>query len=320
MNAVVGVDVGGTTIKAAVVDESGAMVYRERRPTGQEHGPAEAVTRVVDLAAELAERAGTPAAVGIAALGLIDEANGVALYSANIGWRDVPMRDLVTARTGGIPVVLGHDIRTPALAEGLFGAGRGVPDFLLLPIGTGIAAAVVTGGRPYSGASGFGGELGHVAAYPDGEQCACGQRGCLETYASAASIQRRYLAAGGTPGLSTPDIIDRAEAGDPVAREVWEKALDALGISIAGYTLLLDPSLVVLGGGLAAAGDRLIRPVAERVEARLAFRPPPRFARSTLGSWAAVLGAAILAWRAAGRDDIGADWSPPTDAWSTEAG
>lgn len=330
--AVVALDVGGTGLKGAVVAHDGTVLATEVRPTDRDRGPDDVVRRVVDFAADLhataQERTGAPPlAAGLAVLGLVDEARGVAVYSANIGWRDVPLGELVAERLG-VPVALGHDIRVPAVAEGLFGSGRGVPDFLLLPVGTGIAAAVVIGGRPYGGAAGFAGELGHVAAFPDGEPCACGQRGCVETYASAAAIPRRYAAARGEstglstvhteragaagPLVSTAQVIARAKGGDPVAARVWGEALDALAIAIAGYTLLLDPTLVVMGGGLAEAGDALLVPLRERVAARLAFRDPPEITRSLLGTAAGTLGAAVLAWRTAGDPDAGANWTAPS--------
>lgn len=305
--SVVALDVGGTGMKGATVSRDGTVLRTERRPTGREHGPAAVLSSIVDFAADLADGAGA-AAAGLAVPGIVDGPNGIAVYSANIGWRDAPLRDLVAERLG-IPVALDHDVRTGGIAEGLFGAGRGVSDFLFLPIGTGIAGAVVIGGRPYAGASAAGGEIGHVAAFPDGEPCACGQRGCLETYASAASIARRY----GDLSLSTEDVIARAQGGNPKAEQVWNDAVTALAIALAGYTLLLDPALVVLGGGLAEAGETLLQPLREQVAARLAFRPAPPLVRARLGSSATMLGAAVLAWRAAGVPDAG-------ESWSTEGG
>jgi glucokinase len=135
----------------------------------------------------------------------------------------------------------------------------------------------------------------------------CGQWGCLETYASAAAVARRYAARGGTPGRSTPEIVALAAAGDPVAEAVWAEAVDALGTALAAYTMMLDPALVVIGGGLAEAGEALLAPLRGRLAARLAWREPPRVVRGALGSsagplGAAPLGAAVLAWRVVGHE------------------
>lgn len=307
--AVVAVDVGGTSMKGAVVAADGSVLAAPWRATRRERGPAAVVEGICLFAAELAEQAREltgrdAAAAGVAVPGLVDEAAGVAAYSANIGWRDVPMRELVGRRIE-LPVALGHDVRAGGLAEALLGAGRGVDDFLFVPVGTGIAGAVVLGGVPYPGRRGWSGEIGHVPVWPDGEPCECGQRGCLETYASAAAITRRY---GGGPGLCTEDVLARAGSGDPRAAKVQDEAVEALAIALAGYTLTLDPGLIVIGGGLAECGDRLLEPLRTRLRARLTFRDPPPVAAALLGTRAATLGAALLGWRAAGVPDIGGGW------------
>lgn len=297
-DVVVALDVGGTGLKGALVDASGSVRDTEHQPTPRELGPDAVVDAVVELAAKLAGR-GRVVGCGLAVPGIVDSRAGIARYSANIGWRDVPLRDLVANRLG-VPVGLDHDVRTGAVAEGRLGAARDVDDYLFLTIGTGIAGAVVLGGELYPGVTASGGELGHAAVYPDGEPCACGGAGCLETYASAAAVTRRYAAAGGEPNVPAEDVIARAGAGDPAAGRVWDEAVDALAVSLAGYTLLLDPALVVLGGGLASSGDALVGPLTARMTARLAFREPPAVTTARLGSRATMLGAAILAWRAIG--------------------
>ncbi len=301
--AVVAVDVGGTSMKGAVVDGAGRLLWADSRDTAHP-GPDAAVAGILDYAADLAKQAAEatgrpPVAAGLAVPGVVD--SGLARYATNLGWHDVPLRDLAAASLG-IPVVLGHDVRTGALAEARFGAARGVDDFLYLPIGTGIAGALFLRGEPYPGATARGGELGHAPVRPDGEVCACGQRGCLEAYASAAAVARRYAARGGTPGLSTPDIVALAAAGDPVAAAVWGEAVGALATALASYTMVLDPVLVVVGGGLADAGDALLGPLRGRLAALLAWREPPRVVRGALGSSAGPLGAAVLAWRAVGHE------------------
>ena len=304
-SAVVALDVGGTLMKAAVVDEDGQVLVNDFRPTPSQH----TTDGILDYAAELAARVPDAAAVGLAVPGVVDEGNGTVRFAANLGWRDVPLRDLAEQRLG-LTVALGHDVRAGGLAEGLFGAARGVGDFLFLPIGTGIAGAVFVDGQPYAGAGGQGGEIGHAPVLPNGELCACGLRGCLETYASAAAIVRRYAEQGGPPGLSTPDIVSRAATGDLIARRVWLDAIAALGCALAGYTMLLDPALIVIGGGLADSGDALLGPLRTAVAERLVWRQSPVLVGAALGSSAGTLGAAVLAWRAVGYPDAGSSWRP----------
>jgi glucokinase len=231
--------------------------------------------------------------VGLALPGIVDERTGTAITSSNLGWRDVPFGELARERTG-LPVAIGHDVRAGGLAEAVLGAGRGVPDFLFLPIGTGVAAAMILDGELYRGPAGWAGELGHVVVRPEGgESCFCGRTGCLEAYASAAAIVRRH----GDPALSAEEVIALAESGDPRALRVWTEALDALATAIDTYTMLLDPSLVVVGGGLGDAGATLLDPLAERLATTMTLRPAPPLTTARLGSRAAVLGAAILARR-----------------------
>jgi glucokinase len=299
---VVALDVGGTSMKGGLVSETGAVLLSERRPTPRSEGPDAVVAAIRDFIGHLASSGhAVPAAVGLAVPGLVSD--DTALYAANLGWRDVPAADFTSL---DVPVMLGHDVRTGGLAESVLGAGRGVSDFLFLPIGTGIAGAMVVHGEPYGGASGWGGEIGHIPVFPDGEQCACGQLGCLETYASAASVGRRYSRRTGIEGVRAEEVV---ASDDPVAIEVWDEAVEALSLALATYTLLLDPSMIVLGGGLAEAGPALFDPVRTRLVKRLAFRGAPPLHPAALGVDAGMLGAALLGWRAAGRPDLGPGWA-----------
>lgn len=307
-SSVVAIDVGGTACKGALVDDTGRVLYQESRPTGVAGGVPAVVDTIAGFAVSLAERAdGEVAAGGLVVPGLVDDERGMALYAANLGWRDLPLAGVVSERLGR-PVALSHDVRTGGLAEGLVGAARGCPDFLFLPIGTGIAAAIVIDGVPYAGANAYGGELGHCPVVPHGEPCACGQRGCLETYASAAAIPRRYAATGGVGASTAEAVLERAAAGEALAQRIWNEAIDALATGLAFYSQLLDPAMVVLGGGLSHAGAALFEPLGTELAARLAFRPPPPLVPAALGSQAGCLGAAILAWRAAGDKTAGTDW------------
>ncbi|MGF1430862.1 ROK family protein, partial [Kitasatospora sp. LaBMicrA B282] len=215
MKHVIALDVGGTGMKAALVAQDGSVLFEARRPTGREHGSEAVVAAILDFAAELAgeglRRFGAgPLAAGVAVPGVIDEPNGIAVFSANIGWRDLPLRELLGERLGGLPVALGHDVRSGGLAEGRVGAGRGVPRFLFIALGTGIAGAIGLDGRIEAGAHGYGGEIGHVVVRPDGPPCGCGRQGCLETLASASAVARAWAAACGAPAA---DAADCARAG-----------------------------------------------------------------------------------------------------------
>ncbi|MDF5755429.1 ROK family protein [Spongiactinospora sp. TRM90649] len=306
---VVALDVGGTSMKGGVVTPDGVVLHTEHRPTPRAEGPDAVVAAIrafIDhLSSAAPDTEGAPAGVGLAVPGLVTP--DTAVYSANIGWRQVPASAFTSAP---VPVQLGHDVRTGGLAESVLGAGRGVADFLFLPIGTGIAGASILNGEPYAGAEGWGGEIGHTPVYPDGEACACGQRGCLETYASAASVARRYASRTGLT-VDTEEVAARAATGDdPAATEVWNDAIEALSLSLATYSLLLDPSLIVIGGGLAEAGPTLLAPLADRLAAHLTFRPAPPLRPAALGPQAGMLGAALLGWQAAGHPTIGTTWTP----------
>jgi glucokinase len=297
--AVIAVDVGGTGIKAAVLDAASGVLRRADQPTPVSDGPSAVVDAVRRAAGGLAGP--EVVAAGVVVPGSVDTAAGTARYSANLGWRDIPLRDLLAADLG-MPVTIEHDVRAAGLAERTLGRARGVADCLIVVIGTGIASVIVSGGSAQRGATELAGEIGHMPVYADGEVCACGQRGCLETYASAAAIVRRYRAAGGDS--TGAGEIAAARHSDPLADRVWREATDALGIALASYTMLLDPELIVLGGGLAGAGTALLVPVRAALAARLAWRSAPHVELSPLGSRAGELGAAILAWQAAGRTDV----------------
>ncbi|MEV7504385.1 ROK family protein [Streptomyces sp. NPDC093018] len=298
MRHVIALDVGGTGMKAALVGDDGALLHRARRATGRERGPDAVVAGILDFAAELyaygTERHGPPAAAGIAVPGIVDEEHGTAVYAANLGWKDVPLRDLLAKRLG-VPVALGHDVRTGGLAEGRIGAGRGADRFLFVPLGTGIAGAIGIDGRVESGAHGFAGEIGHVVVRPGGTLCPCGQRGCLERYASAAAVSEAWAAAGGNPDADAADCARAVAAGDPGARLVWQEAVDALADGLVTALTLLDPRTLIIGGGLAEAGEVLFQPLRDAVRRRVTFQKLPSIVPAALGDTAGCLGAGLLA-------------------------
>ena len=299
MDCVIALDVGGTSMKAALVDEARQVIGAARIPTGRADGPDAVVERIVATVADqvAAARATgyTPRGAGVVVPGVVDDQRGVAVYSANIGWRDVRLRELIEKRVD-VPVAFSHDVRAGGLAEGELGAARGVRDYLFLPIGTGIAGAVVLDGQPYSG-HGYGGEIGHMIVDPSGPECGCGAHGCLEAIASASAIAAEYSRRTGR--LADSLVSELAAGGDADAVAVWDRAIEALARALQAYTTLLAPELVVIGGGLGEAGDLLLRPLTQALDARLTFQRRPRLVPAQLGDQASALGAALLAWRVA---------------------
>lgn len=296
--AVLAIDVGGTTMKGAVVTPDGRAVRSGTRPTLTAD---DAVGAVVDylraLAGDAHELGLEVVGAGVVTPGIIDERSGTVLYASNLGWRDVPLRALLTEATG-LPVVTGHDVRAAGLAEQHFGAARGIDDFVLVVIGTGVAAALATSGRPVTGTAGAAGEFGHIPVVPGGEPCPCGQRGCLEVYASGAGLSRRYAARTGKD-VPAASVVARLDT-DPVAREVWADAVRALALGLTTATLLLDPAVLLLGGGFTNAGEALLRPLRTVLQEGLAWRAAPPILMAELGDEAGRIGAATLAFRAAG--------------------
>lgn len=303
--AVAAVDVGGTSIKSAVVDLDGRILTHRSVPTRAADGPDAVVEAMRAAVRDLADgHDNVPIrAVGIVVPGIVDADAGIARFAANLGWHDVPVRDLVRSDTG-LPTVLEHDVRAAGLAEATIGRTRGVADALVAVIGTGIAGSLRCSGETVRGATALAGELGHIPVYPDGELCPCGQRGCLERYASAAAIARAYRERTGRD-VTSAELVALLPT-DQAAAEVWERAMDALGIAFAACTMLLDPAVIVVSGGLAAAGPALLQPVRDALASRVVFRPPPPVETSVLADRAGILGAATLAARACGVTDFAA--------------
>ncbi|WP_328342429.1 ROK family protein [Micromonospora sp. NBC_00421] len=319
---VVALDVGGTGMKCALVRPDGSVAYTERHPTDAGRGPDAVVETVLTVAGGLADKAraagSTPVACGVAVPGVVDEAAGVAVWSANVGFRDVPLRELVAARLG-LPAVLGHDVRVGGIAEARLGAGRDARHVLFVAIGTGIAAAHVVAGSAAVGAHGAAGEIGHILVRPYGPRCGCGRPGCLEAVSSASAIARRYAelddgtTQAGPPGVGTAappagaatrpagtavsaaEVAGRAAAGEELAGRVWREAVEALADGLATGQALYDVDTMVIGGGLARAGEQLLGPLRAALHERMTFHREPRLVAAALGDEAGCLGAALLA-------------------------
>ncbi|QOR72264.1 ROK family protein [Ruania alkalisoli] len=278
-----GVDIGGTTIKVGRVASDGSLTDTRTVPTPRDpHVLAEVIATEVDRTPE--------PVIGVVNPGIIDERTGVVTFAANLGWRDLPLQAILERRLGR-RVVLGHDVRAGALAESLWGAGA-AGDMLFMPLGTGIASALVLDGVVRG--TGWAGEVGQVlVADPDHP----GTRVPFEQIASASALAARYAAATGSSDVSAGarGVLERLADGDPVAAEIVRTAIDTLADLLADTAGLLGPVPIVLGGGLAEAGDAVLEPLRAALVQRLPgeLRAPLRAA--VLGSWAGCLGAGALA-------------------------
>jgi glucokinase len=308
----VGIDIGGTKIAGALVDDAGTVVREARTPTPAADAAAleDAVFAMVTaFAAE-----GPVIATGVAAAGFVKADGSEIYYAPNVAWRHEPLQGNLSARLGH-PVVVENDANAAGWGEYVLGAGRGRQSMLMATIGTGIGGAFVSEGRLFRGGFGAGAEVGHLMFRPGGILCGCGSRGCIEQYASGRALLRlanEVADAGGVGAelaalraargaLTGTDVSDLLQAGDRGAVHALTLLGRNLGEALASMQALYDPELIVLGGGVAQAGELLLEPVRaaffEHLSAR-DFRPHPDFAIAELVNDAGVIGAADLARRA----------------------
>ncbi|MDP8956920.1 MAG: ROK family glucokinase [Actinomycetota bacterium] len=306
----IGVDAGGTKVQGLLVDtEEGTILHRRTLETPAEDSEA-SLRAIVSVARELMDRGNNVLAVGVGAAGMVDR-GGVMRFAPNVAWRDVPIRDEVAAATG-LPTVVDNDANAAAWGEFRYGAGLEFNDMLLVTVGTGIGGGTVSDGKLVRGAHGFAGEIGHIIVEPNGPRCGCGNLGCWEQVASGRALDRlgREAAqrqpastlarmANGDPQNVTGRLVsEAARNGDPVAIHVLAEVGRRLGEGIAGLVNVLDPEVVVVGGGVADVGDPLLDPLrrafGETVEAPQ-HRPHVPILRATLGNDAGAVGAADLA-------------------------
>jgi glucokinase len=308
---VLGLDIGGTKLAAGVVDPAGHVLSFELESTLAEEGPERGLARLFDLGRRAVAAAGLDMAqigiVGIGAGGPLDAGRGVLIAPPHLpGWRHVPLTALAE-EAFGVPAALENDATAAAAGEHRYGAGMGTRHMVYLTISTGVGGGVVIDGHLYRGASGNGGELGHVTVDCDGRTCrGCGRRGCLEAYVSGTSIAERAREAGMRVKTAS-EVAAAARAGEPVAIEVWDATTDALACGLTSIVNLFEPELVVLGGGVVSgAGEQLLGPVRQRVRAEAM---PPAAARldivpAALGDRVGVVGAAAIALERAASGDV----------------
>jgi glucokinase len=309
----IGVDIGGTKVAAGVVDDNGEVLDQLRRPTPS-HDVDETEDAIIEVVNELAGRHDV-VAVGIGAAGWIASDRATVLFSPHLAWRNEPLRDSLADRIG-LPVVVENDANAAAWAEYRYGAARGERVVACITLGTGIGGGLVVSGTLFRGAHGVAGEWGHMCVVSGGRRCACGNRGCWEMYASGTALARdaRELAevspvaahrmlelAGGEPGrLTGHHVTVAAREGDPSAVEIFTTMGRWLGLGIADLAAVLDPSCVVIGGGLCEAGDLLLGPAREAFAGALTgrgFRPAAEIRLAAFGPDAGMIGAADLARR-----------------------
>jgi glucokinase len=311
----VGIDLGGTNIKTGLLTAEGKVIDRESRHTESEGGIQHVVEQMADAVRTLCRRHEVSLeqvrGVGIGAPGPLDVARGLIVVAPNFpaSWRNVPIRDTLRQALGGIPVALENDANVAAYGEYCMGAGRGLNSLVMLTLGTGIGCGIVLDGKMLRGATDTAGEFGHVTIEVDGRLCGCGRRGCLEAYCSATATVKRFreaLVQGRTSrlidaGMSEEDVTCRdifdAAKGDALAAEIVDQTIRYLAIGCNIVVNVLDPDIIVLAGGMIAAGDFLLGPLEKY--ARGLFYPRPkehtRLVFTQLGGDAGIIGAALCA-------------------------
>jgi glucokinase len=314
----VGVDIGGTKVAAGVVDEQGKVLARALRQTPSRDARAVEAT-IADVVRELRD-AYEVVAVGIGAAGFVDADRSRVRFAPHLAWRDEPLRDALAGQLG-CSVVVENDANAAAWAEWRFGAGRGESHLVCVTLGTGIGGGMVLHGVPQRGRFGMAGEFGHMVVVPDGRRCECGNRGCLEQYASGNVLGReaRELARAGSPvtaallervggnvdALAGPVVTQAAREGDPCAVELFDDVGRWLGIGLANLAAALDPGTFVIGGGASEAGELLLGPARESFRRTLTgrgYRPEVRIVPAALGPEAGLVGAADLARQDSARE------------------
>ncbi len=313
MTYTVGVDVGGTKIAAGLVDEHGHLIARERTESPATD-PGEIVRTIGKLVRSLAQDHDIEA-VGVSAAGFVDKKRATVVFAPNLAWRDEPLKERLQKELD-LPVVVENDANAAAWGEFTFGAGEDVEDLLMLTIGTGVGGGVVIDGELVRGGFGFGGEVGHIQMVPGGVKCGCGNLGCLESYGSGNSLVRMTRehavedperaatllarAGGDVAGISGPLITEAAQAGDQFSIDRLAELGDWIGQGVATLTAVLDPNVVVIGGGVSEAGDLLLHPIrvsfANHVTAR-GHRPMLEVRQAQLGNAGGMVGVADLARR-----------------------
>ena len=313
----VGVDLGGTKVEVALVDSEGRVIASVRHPTGTDRTPAELVELIGACIGQVrAPAAGVPVTgIGLGVAGQVDSRRGVVLASPNLNWAGVALGPELRGVTG-LPVLVTNDVRAATWGEWLYGAGRGVRDLVAVWVGTGVGGGIVSGGRILTGCAGLAGEFGHTRVSRRGPRCRCGGRGCLEAYAGGWAIARQareavarnsqagaalLRLAGEAGAISAAHLSAAARAGDPLARRLLARVAEALAVGLTSVVNLINPCLVVLGGGVVEGLPELVGWVDRGLRRRaLPAAAGVKVTRTVLGPHAGVVGAAALVLRTFG--------------------
>jgi len=308
----VGIDVGGTGLKAGVVTEDGKIISKVTCPTGVERGAEAVVNDMAHLALRAIEEAKLTMddikAVGIGIPGIQDPATNRVPFCTNLGWHDVPLVEWMQ-KVIDKPIYVNNDATVAGLAEAVSGVSAGVKNSVFITLGTGVGGGVVIDGKVFSGSHGVGTEIGHMMTVAGGRQCTCGNRGCWETYASATAIIRMgqemarvnpdcelLKAAGSIENITAKHVIDLAKAGDAKCGTIFDQYVENLCVGIVNIINILDPEVIALGGGVAGAGQFLLDAVRAKLPSMIFYKTMPyaRIELATLGNDAGIIGAAML--------------------------
>ena len=291
MTNVLAVDVGGTNIKCAVFDHNLSILESRTLETPQHDGSGKSVVWVISTLVKELQKNHDIRSIGLAVPGTLDEPAGITRWAGNLGWKNVPIVQMLESEVG-IPIAFKHDVRAGALAELRNGAMKGFDNGIFLPIGTGIACAIVLDGEIRS-SDGFAGEIGHVDVNSD-RVCVCGKTGCLEATSSTLAISKAYEALNGKR-KSTLEIVKEIDT-DSIARKIYDEAISGLVRAAEILATIIAPEVIVLGGGLSMAGPRLISDLREKLDKELTFQRKPELVTSKYGIESGMYGCGIMAW------------------------
>lgn len=307
MKYYLGIDVGGTFVKGVLADEGGNVINSGSIPTGCEGGGDAICNNIVALCRDLQGGADkNVCAVGVACAGMISE-EGSVVFAGNLGLKNFPLASKLSAQLS-LPVRLANDANAAALGEAVFGAGKGYTDSVFITLGTGVGGGIIVGGKLFTGGMGVGAEVGHTVIKHGGEKCTCGRRGCFEAYSSATALIRDTKRAmlehtesamwscGGLDKVTGKTAFDYADR-DETAKKVVEEYIYNLACGVINLANVFRPQAVILGGGVAGQGDRLIVPLQEKLNAKIfggQTYAPVKIVKAQLGNLAGSLGAVAL--------------------------
>ena len=310
----IGIDLGGTNIKAGLVDADGKILIKESVKTNPQRPYREICADMADLAKKVAEDAGVKLhnieGIGVGSPGIVDSATGKVVYANNIKWVNVPLAEEIHKHIG-LPVKASNDANVAALGEALFGGGKGYKDSVLLTLGTGVGSGIVINKKIVEGYKSAGGEAGHMVVRAGGPRCTCGRRGCFEAYASATGLARMTkeemnkdkqsamweICGGNTENVTGKTAFTAMKQGDTAGAKVVSKYIKFLGEGIVNIINTLRPEVVILGGGVCAEGDYLLTPLNKFIRKYSyggKYGPPTKLLTATLGNDAGLVGAAAL--------------------------